>query len=573
MSVLTVSVTERGRALAGRLPFDHVHGRVAENVRARWAEVEGFVLVLATGAAVRLVGPLLADKHSDPAVVCLDDAGRFCVALCGGHAGGANDLARQVAALVGAQPVVTTATDVTGRPALDCLPGLAAEGDVAGVTRALLDGRSPLVDNRLGWPLPPAWPGDGPAPGSDAGRPGPERIVVTDLVLPPAPATVVLHPPSLVAGIGTSSDAPPAEVGALLEAALASGTDGGLARASVAEVATIDRRSASPAVVALGLPVRSFAADQLAGVEVPSPSQAAAAAVGTPSVCEAAALLACGPGGTLVVSKQRAAHSTVAIARRLRPRGHLAVVGLGPGSAAHRTPAATAAVRRAEVVVGYRPYVDQCADLVSAGQQVVASPIGEEVGRAELALSEAALGRRVALVCSGDPGVYAMASLALGLAGGASYDLEVVPGVTAGLAAAALLGAPLGHDHAIISLSDLLTGWDVIEGRLRAAALADLVVVLYNPRSRGRDWQLEAARQVLLGYRAPETPVGVVTDVARAGERASITTLGALDAPAVGMTTCVIVGASTTRVANGRMLTPRGYASRPGSAGREGKGP
>lgn len=624
MSVLTISVTERGRALAERLPFEHVHGRAAETVRTRWAGVEAFVLVLATGAAVRLVGPLLVDKHADPAVVCVDDAGRYSVSLCGGHARGANDLARQIAVLLGAEPVITTATDATGNAGLDDLPGLAAVGDVAGVTRALLDGRSPIVENPLGWPLPShlVAAGAGWVPGTQGDQPGPERVVVSDLVHPSRPGTVVLHPPSLVAGIGTSSDAPPAEVAALLRAALAGAVgdapaapgggsvqpgggsvqpgggsavpgDEPLAMASVAEVATIDRRSASPAIVALGLPVRSFGAAQLAEVAVPSPSSVVAAAVGTPSVCEAAALLASGPGGTLVVPKQRAAHCTVAIARRTRPRGHLAVVGLGPGSAAHRTPAATAAVRRAQVVVGYRPYLDQCAELLSPHQQVVASRIGDEVARAELALAEARAGRRVALVCSGDPGIYAMASITLELTNSRpnsgrysdhysdescddpvanDFDLEVVPGVTAGLAAAALLGAPLGHDHAVISLSDLLTEWDVIETRLRAAALADLVIVLYNPRSLGRDWQLEKARQVLLGHRAPDTPVGVVTDIARVGQSCSLTTLEGLDVEAVGMTTCVVVGSSATRVANGRMFTPRGYTGRVDSRGHMGGG-
>ena len=163
-------------------------------------------------------------------------------------------------------------------------------------------------------------------------------------------------------------------------------------------------------------------------------------------------------------------------------------------------------------------------------------------------------------MCSGDAGIYAMASLALELVDDAlDVDVEVVPGVTASLAAAAVLGAPLGHDHVTISLSDLLTPWPVIERRIRAAADADLVVALYNPRSRGRPWQLGAAREILLEQREPTTPVGVVTDAARPGQRATITTLAALDPDLVGMTTCVVIGSSTTAVVAGRMVTPRGY--------------
>jgi cobalt-precorrin 5A hydrolase/precorrin-3B C17-methyltransferase len=543
MKVLSVAVTSAGRALGERLPYELVSDRrAAEVVPARWAEVDAFVLFLATGAAVRIIAPLLADKASDPAVVCVDEAGRFAVALCGGHAGGANALARTVAAALGATPVVTTATDAAAVPALDQLPGFVATGDIAGVTTAILDGRQPLIENELAWPSP-----------LPAGA-GPERIVITDRAVPPATGLVALHPPSLVAGVGASSNAAADAAAALLEVALA-----GLARESLAEVATIDRRAGDPVVTSPGLPVRAFTADALAAVDVPTPSEVVRAAVGTASVAEAAALLAAGPGAELVVAKLAGREATVAIARRRGPRGHLAVVGLGPGDVAHRTPAAEAAVRRAEVVIGYGPYVDACADLLTASQEVVRSPIGDETVRAKQAVAEAGAGRRVALVCSGDAGVYAMASLALEVAGDAGVDVEVVPGVTAALASSALLGAPLGHDHVIISLSDLLTPWSAIEARLRAAAEADLVVALYNPRSRGRTWQFDAACDILRAHRPAGTPVGVVTDATRPAQSVHLTTLEAVDAGAVGMTTCVIVGSSTTRVVGGRMVTPRGY--------------
>jgi cobalt-precorrin 5A hydrolase/precorrin-3B C17-methyltransferase len=553
MKVLAVSVTAAGRAMAARLPYEHVCDRPAgQVVPARWGEVDGFVLFLATGAAVRIVAPLLGDKATDPAVVCVDEAGRFAVALCGGHAGGANALARSVAAALGATLVVTTATDAAGAPALDQLAGFTASGDVARVTAAMLDGRLPLVDNPLGWPLPAPLAGPG-GPGA-----GPERVVVTDRRLPAQPGVAVLHPPSLVVGVGASTGAPAAEVADLLGAALAGA---GLAQESVTEMATIDRRAGDEAVVALGLPVRAFPAAALAAVDVPSPSEVVRAAVGTGSVAEAASLLAAGPGAELVVAKRAGPHATVAVARRRSPRGHLAVVGLGPGSAAHRTAAAEVAVRGAGVVIGYGPYVDACADLLTASQEVVRSPIGDEAVRAKQAVAEAGAGRRVALVCSGDAGVYAMASLALEVAGDAvaDIDVDIVPGVTAALAAAALLGAPIGHDHVLISLSDLLTPWAAIEARLRAAAAADLVVALYNPRSRARAWQFDAARTVLLERRAPDTPVGVVTDAARPGQSVQVTTLARVDAHDVGMATCVIVGSSTTRVVGGRMVTPRGY--------------
>jgi cobalt-precorrin 5A hydrolase/precorrin-3B C17-methyltransferase len=553
--IVAVSITEAGRALAARLPYGHVHGSLAETVRARFGDVDGFVLFCAVGVAVRVVGPLLADKGSDPAVVCVDEAGRFAVAVCGGHAGGANRLAGDVADALGAVPVVTTATDAVGMPALDALSGFVAAGDVAGVTRALLDGDAVALESELpGWPLPPSLAELCDVPARQV-RGNVTRIEISDLTLERRPGTAVLHPPSLVAGVGASTGAPPAEADELLAAALAGA---GLARESLAEVATIDRRAGDPVVTTLGLPVRAYPPERLAAQPVPHPSAVVAGAVGTPSVAEAAALVAAGPGGELVVPKQAGREVTVAIARRPHPRGHLAVVGLGPGDARHRTPAAAAAVAGADVVIGYGPYLDQAADLLTPAHEVVASPIGDEEGRVALALAEAERGRRVALVCSGDAGVYALAALVgEARAAEADADVEVVPGVTAALAAASLLGAPLGHDHAAISLSDLLTPWEDIERRLQAAAAADFVVALYNPRSRGRPHHLARARELFLAHRPPDTPVGVVTDAYRPGQHVTVTTLAALDPETVGMTTMVIVGASTTRATATGMVTPR----------------
>jgi cobalt-precorrin 5A hydrolase/precorrin-3B C17-methyltransferase len=300
----------------------------------------------------------------------------------------------------------------------------------------------------------------------------------------------------------------------------------------------------------------------LDAVVVPTPSDVVARAVGTHSVAEAAALAAAGPGAELVVDKVVGSRVTVAVARRAGPAGSLGIVGLGPGSAAHRTPEAARAVRHADVVVGLDSYVEQCADLLTPGHDVRRFPIGAEIERVRLALELAAGGRRVVLVCSGDAGVYAMASPALELAGSDRYrgvEISVVPGVTASLAAAALLGAPLGHDHLVISLSDLLTPWEVIENRVRAAAECDLVLVVYNPRSLRRTWQIEKARALLLEHRSAETPVGVVTNAARPDQRVELTTLGGLDCDSVNMTTCLVIGSSLTRVVAGRMVTPRGY--------------
>ncbi|GGP71516.1 precorrin-3B C(17)-methyltransferase [Streptomyces calvus] len=552
-----ISATAAGAAARDRLAAawpDRTRvyeGPVPDAVRSAFAECEQLVCFLATGAVVRLVAPLLAGKTSDPGVVCVDEGGRFAVSLLGGHGGGANDLAREVAGLLDAEPVVTTATDAVGLPGLDTL-GLPVEGDVAAVSRALLDGEAVALRAEVAWPLPPL-------PVADEGR---YTIRVTDRLVEPAEREVLLRPPTLVVGVGASKDAPVEEVLALVEDTL---REAGLSAASLAELATVDAKAEEPGIVAaarrLGVPLVTYGAGELARVDVPNPSDAPLDAVGTPSVAEAAALLG---GGELLVPKRksrradgRPAMATCAVVRR-PGRGRLAVVGLGPGARDLLTPRAEAELRRACVLVGLDQYVDQIRDLLRPGTRVLESGLGAEEERARTAVAEARAGRAVALIGSGDAGVYAMASPALAEA---SDDIDVVgvPGVTAALAAGAILGAPLGHDHVSISLSDLHTPWEVIERRVRAAAEADLVVTFYNPRSRGRDWQLPKALAILAEHRAPRTPVGVVRNASRADESSRLTTLAALDPATVDMMTVVTVGNTATREIAGRMVTPRGY--------------
>jgi cobalt-precorrin 5A hydrolase / precorrin-3B C17-methyltransferase len=572
VNVVTLTVSEPGRRLARALPYPRRHGNPRAELEAAWDSADGIVLVLALGASVRLIAPLLADKRTDPAVVCLDDAGQFAVALCGGHAGGANALAREVAALTGATPVVTTASDVLGVPALDLFEGFVPSGDLAGAGAALLAGSRVRIDNDAAWPLPAKLLALTTDPSrNDAPAAGRVTVRVTDrIVEEEGPRTVTLRPPSLVVGIGTSSHATVETAHEAVATALAAA---GMVPASLGCVATIDRRATHPAVTGLaallGCRIVTFGAEELRALEVPNPSVAVSEAVGSPSVAEAAALAAAGPGGALVATKSTAgppgepATVTVALARRAGPQGSLSVVGVGPGDASHRSFAAAAAVRHAQAVVGYRGYVELCEDLLNPTQLVERYELGAELERSQRALELAAEGLTVALVCSGDPGIYAMASPVFELAAAdprlAAVPVTVVPGTSAGQASAALLGAPLGHDHAVISLSDLHTPWERIAARLAAAAAADYVVVLYNPRSKARTWQIEAARALLLSHRSPDTPVGLVTDAGRPGQQVTMTTLGALECDAVTMTTCVVVGCSTTAVLAGRMVTPRGY--------------
>ena len=227
-------------------------------------------------------------------------------------------------------------------------------------------------------------------------------------------------------------------------------------------------------------------------------------------------------------------------------------------------------------MAGYTPYIDLVRPLIG-GKTIISTAMKKEIQRAEEAIDTALAGTSCAMVSSGDAGIYAMAGLVLELcrrrgipiapAGDRPHDagglsVEVVPGIPALCAGAALLGAPLTHDFAVVSLSDLLTPWEVIEKRLAAAAAADFVIVLYNPRSRKRHWQLEAACRIVLKHRSPQTPAGIVSRAAREGQRVSIVPLSELPAAGVDMQTIVFIGNSTTFTYAERMITPRGYTSK-----------
>jgi len=231
---------------------------------------------------------------------------------------------------------------------------------------------------------------------------------------------------------------------------------------------------------------------------------------------------------------------------------------LGPGNREFLSPAALESIQKADVVVGYKSYLVLIEDLL-VGKKVIGSGMRKEIDRAKIAVEEARAGKNVVVVSSGDPGVYGMAGITLEIAAGV-VPVEVIPGVTAATAAAAVLGAPLMHDFAVISLSDLLTPWSKIISRLEAAGLGDFVVVLYNPRSKGRTKQIETAREILMWHRDPETPVGIVRCAQRGEEKQVITNLRDMLKEDIDMLTTVIIGNSQTRVENGKIITPRGYA-------------
>jgi len=249
-----------------------------------------------------------------------------------------------------------------------------------------------------------------------------------------------------------------------------------------------------------------------------------------------------------------------------RTNGSLAVIGLGPGAADLMAPRARTALEAAEVVVGYRTYLDLVRGCLNPASEVLASSMMQEIDRCRAALEMAGQGKRVALVCGGDPGIYAMAGLVFELARSMDADLviDIIPGIAALNSCAAILGAPLMHDFAAISLSDLMTPWELIERRLAAVASADFVVVVYNPKSKKRTDQIVRAREIMLAHRSPDTPVGIVSGATREHETVWLTTLDRMLDTEIDMQTTVIIGNSQTFVWRDKMVTPRGYGRKYG---------
>lgn len=241
-------------------------------------------------------------------------------------------------------------------------------------------------------------------------------------------------------------------------------------------------------------------------------------------------------------------------------KGILYVVGTGPGSLDYLTPAARNTIEKSDIVVGYKTYLDLIEPLLE-NKEIISSSMMQEVDRVRKALDLAASGKKVSLVSGGDPGIYAMAGLAFDIARQleSTVEIEIIAGIAALNSCAERLGAPLMHDFASISLSDLLTPWEVIEKRLEAAASADFVMVIYNPRSKKRDWQLESAVSIVKRFRDENTPVGIVKSSTRPNEKVVVTTLAQFDTGVVDMQSTVIFGNSNSYIWQNKMVTPRGY--------------
>jgi cobalt-precorrin 5A hydrolase/precorrin-3B C17-methyltransferase len=521
-----------GRVEGADTAFDDAGELVAELFRAG----RPILGVCAAGILIRLVAPHLRDKRAEPPVLALSDDGGVVVPLLGGLMGG-DAMARELAEKLGASAAITGAGARRFGLVLETPPpgyALANPDDAKSVTAALLAGAKARVEGEAPW-----------LEGSDVplSEDGAVILKVTEAAETPPAGGLLFHPKSLVAEF----DRPDAPTLAVMDEAF-------------------QRLGLAPAALALatapeGAPVHHVFSETLISRGVPLRIVEAR--------IEPGEIVHSEPGLRL-----HRFPSPVAPEQIGRAPGRVTVVGLGPGHRGWLAPEAAAALDRASDLVGYEGYLAMVPE--RAGQRRHGSDNRVELERAQAALTLAALGRDVAVVSSGDAGIFGMAAAVMEAMVAdptrwPSVMVEVTPGMSAMQGAASRLGAPLGHDFAVISLSDQLKPWPIIAKRLDGAAAADFALALYNPASLRRRHQLEDALAILRRHRTTETPVALAWNVGRPGERITITTLGELDPAVVDMRTLILVGSSKTRTfarADGKlwMFTPRVYETNDGEA-------
>ncbi|KWZ35320.1 precorrin-3B C(17)-methyltransferase [Burkholderia anthina] len=562
--ILGAGALDTARRIQARYPGARVHGLAARvdadvsfdelgaHLRELYARGLPIVALCAAGIVIRCLAPALADKGVEPPVLAVAEDGSAVVPLLGGLTG-VNAIAREIAACVGVAPAITTSGELRFGACVLNPPEGYALADLAQGKRFvsdLLAGASTRIDGAAPWLDEVALPRDAAAA---------HAIRVTPDAWRGARDELVIHPRSVVVGVAADAVHADEALAVRIAAALDAQDLARLALAAiVAPASAIGDAALEEAASTLDVPLRFVASDGDRDAPADAATLLGRALRVAHTLRDASNGLAC------AVASQPVDPATLG-----RARGRLTVLGLGPGGAAWLTPAARAALADATDILGYTTYVNMAGPF-RADQRVHGTDNREEMQRARHAFELAAEGRRVAVVSSGDPGVFAMAAAVLEALDEAcnpqwaAVDLRVEPGISASLATAAQAGAPLGHDFCAISLSDNLKPWDVIETRLRHAAQADLVMAFYNPISRARPWQLDRALDIVRAHRAADTVVVLGRDIGRPGATLSTTTLGALRGEQVDMRTMVIVGSSTTRrfaIGNARewVYTPRWY--------------
>jgi cobalt-precorrin 5A hydrolase/precorrin-3B C17-methyltransferase len=540
--------------LQGRVEADVSYTELGAHLRDLYARGTPIVALCAAGIVIRCVAPLLSNKGVEPPVLAVAEDGSAVVPLLGGLTG-ANVMAREIAAALAVPPAITTSGELRfGTCVLNPPEGymLADIGQGKRFVSDLLAGESTRIEGDA------PWLDDVQLPRSASAR---LAIRVTPRAWDGREDELVIHPRCVVAAVRGAGAG--AGAGAEIVACVRKALDAhGLAPLSLAALLASPDDMTDPSL-----------AEAAASFNVPLRFAQTRPEVGEPPANLLNAALRI-PHETLhddIASGVALALAPLAIdpAAIGRARGRLTVIGLGPGRADLMVPAARTALDEATDILGYDTYVKMAGPL-RAGQRVHGTDNREEMQRAQHAFELASEGRSVVMVSSGDPGVFAMAAAVLEAleasqdAAWAAVELAIVPGVSAALATAAQAGAPLGHDFCMLSLSDNLKPWTIIETRLRHAAEADLVMAFYNPISRARPWQLDKALDIVREYRTASTQVVLGRDIGRPGGTLRTLTLGELRSSDVDMRTMVIVGSSMTRRFGseggaGWVYTPRWY--------------
>ncbi|TPG74533.1 precorrin-3B C(17)-methyltransferase [Pseudomonas arsenicoxydans] len=524
---------------------DRVYHEFGATLREFYQQDTPIIALCAAGIVIRTLAPLLLEKGAEPPVLAVAEDGSAVVPLLGGL-GGVNVMAREIAAGLEVAAAITTSGELRFGTCLLNPPSGYALGDLELGKRFvsdLLAGQSVRIEGAAPWLAQAQLPEDPEAPLS---------IHVGSAERMPAANELLIYPRSVLVAVNAEVADLPTAIRAALHLA-------NIAVQSLACLLASDLHMANPALreaaLELGVPLRFASVNggvsELARHTVPD-----------------ATVVSADTGIAIAV-----ANEPLELAQIGRARGRLAVIGLGPGAAELMVPAVKAELARANDVLGYETYV-RMAGPFRDDQVLHCTDNREEMQRARHAFELAAQGRSVVVVSSGDPGVFAMAAAVLEAlhessdAAWHNVDLDILPGVSASLATAAQAGAPLGHDFCVMSLSDNLKPWAIIEKRLDLAAEADLALAFYNPISRSRPWQLGRALEIVAQHRSAETPVVLGRDIGRPGQTLRVTTLGKLTPDQVDMRTMVLIGSSTTCVfarADGGewVYTPRWYGDKP----------
>lgn len=589
-----IALTPNGVEIAQKLQ-NHFGGEIYTKsdapIKPKIADLfaQKYVIIGICSAAIliRSIVPNLQDKHNEPPVIAIDDLGQNVIPLIGGHSqasplGSAIEIAHKCAKILDATAIITTAGDQNFKIALDKPPKgyvLANKADYKGFMGNLLSAQ------KINFPQDNQWLNNSKLPFATNAN---LSISITNQTINGSQNHLIYCPQNIVIGVGCARGADSGELISLIEAELSARH---LNPKAIAHIASIDVKSNEAGIHEVAkyfnVEARFFTPQQLEAEadRLANPSDYVFNEVGCHGVSEGAALAATGADSKLICPKVKSLNGTCAIAQAAqpitkykgKPQGQLYIVGMGPGQDSWRVPEATAMLEAAQDWVGYGLYIDLLGDM-GATKTHHQFALGEEEKRVRHALELAAQGKIVALICSGDAGIYAMAALVYELLdlpqgkGGVTdaakrVDAQMAPGISALQGAAARVGAPLGHDFCTISLSDLLTPWEAIEKRIHAAAEADFVISFYNPVSKKRRTQLAYAKDVLLQHRPSDCPVILASNIGRPTEHIRYVKLIDLNIDDVDMLTLVMVGSSNSQKflrGNGQeyVYTPRGYSKK-----------